>query len=224
MGRYGWQAGGTWSHGTVRAFAGAAPVLSIVRYPYRPVIISSDPSRPRTARQRHARQSESPTQMTQTPSNRHDSAASGPDDQSDDKRDTRPGSQSDEVADEVANTMTDEAGDDVSGNVSDGVSDDTPDDTSDDTPGALTVRRRRLLFRAWHRGIKELDLIMGNFVEKHLDSFNHDDCAWFEALFEEQDHSVLNWVTGGDEPIPPQFQTPMMTRLQRLDFMTLKAR
>ena len=87
----------------------------------------------------------------------------------------------------------------------------------------LENRRRRLLFRAWHRGIKELDLIFGNFVEANAETFTDDDCAWFETLFEEQDHEILGWVTKG-EGVPERFQCDMMARLQRLDFMTLKAK
>lgn len=87
----------------------------------------------------------------------------------------------------------------------------------------LENRRRRLLFRAWHRGIKELDLIFGNFVEANLEAFGHEDCAWFESLFEEQDHEILAWVTKGED-VPEKFQGDMMSRLQKLDFMTLKAK
>jgi len=87
----------------------------------------------------------------------------------------------------------------------------------------LENRRRRLLFRSWHRGIKELDLIFGNFVEANNQHFSDDECAWFEALFEEQDHAILKWVTKGKD-VPEQFQGAMMKRLQKLDFMTLKAK
>lgn len=87
----------------------------------------------------------------------------------------------------------------------------------------LENRRRRLLFRAWHRGIKELDLIFGNFVEANVQDFSDEDCAWFETLFEEQDHEILTWVTKG-ENVPEKFEGKMMSRLQKLDFMVLKAR
>lgn len=87
----------------------------------------------------------------------------------------------------------------------------------------LENRRRRLLFRAWHRGIKELDLIFGNFVEANVSSFSEEDCAWFESLFEEQDHEILTWITDGID-VPEKFQNEMMARLQKLDFMVLKAR
>jgi len=87
----------------------------------------------------------------------------------------------------------------------------------------LKNRRRRLLFRSWHRGIKELDLIFGNFVEANVNDFTENDCEWFEALYEEQDHEILAWVTKGED-VPEKFKTPMMERLQKLDFMVLKAK
>lgn len=90
-------------------------------------------------------------------------------------------------------------------------------------PLSLEDRRRRLVFRSWHRGIKELDLIFGNFVEANVATFSDDDCAWFERLFEEQDHEILAWVTGS-APEPDEFKGEMMDRLKKLDFMTLKAR
>lgn len=90
-------------------------------------------------------------------------------------------------------------------------------------PLNIDDRRRRLVFRAWHRGIKELDLIFGNFVEQHVDEMSNEDCIWFEAVFEENDHEVLAWVTGDKEP-PEKFSGPWMTQLQALDFMKLEAR
>ncbi|UTW56601.1 succinate dehydrogenase assembly factor 2 [Kordiimonas sp. SCSIO 12610] len=87
----------------------------------------------------------------------------------------------------------------------------------------LPDRKRRLVFRAWHRGIKELDLIFGNFIEANIDDFNDQDCHWFESIFEEQDHEILEWITKG-ENVPAKFQGDMMNRLQKLDFMTLRAR
>ncbi|WP_374764639.1 FAD assembly factor SdhE [Yunchengibacter salinarum] len=87
----------------------------------------------------------------------------------------------------------------------------------------LENRRRRLLFRAWHRGIKEMDLIFGNFIQSRMESLSHEDCAWFERLFEENDHQVMNWVTSKEDP-PQAYAGPMMDALRQLDFMTLKAR
>ncbi len=87
----------------------------------------------------------------------------------------------------------------------------------------LEDRKRRLLFRAWHRGIKELDLIFGNFVETHIKEFTVEDIIWFESLFEENDQEILGWVTNG-ENVPEKFQGDIMNRIQKLDFMVLKAK
>lgn len=92
-----------------------------------------------------------------------------------------------------------------------------------DTQLDITDRRRRLTFRAWHRGIKELDLIFGNFLDKHITELSHEDCAWFELLFEENDHDILAWITNKKAP-PKKFDTAMMAAIQKLDFMTLRAR
>lgn len=80
-------------------------------------------------------------------------------------------------------------------------------------------RLRRLKFRAWHRGTKENDLILGGFVERNLHRFTMDDIAWLERLMEEEDSMILAWVMG-KAPLPPIFDTPMMHEMQKLDFIT----
>ncbi len=87
----------------------------------------------------------------------------------------------------------------------------------------LETRRRRLKFRAWHRGIKELDLLFGTYIDTHLASFDHPDCAWFEKLFEENDQQVLRWITG-NEPVPPVYDTPHFKAVRDQDGRALRAR
>ena len=60
----------------------------------------------------------------------------------------------------------------------------------------LDPRRRKLLFRCWHRGIPEVDLIMGRFADAAVDELSDDELAEFERLIEVPDHDVLAWVTG----------------------------
>lgn len=76
----------------------------------------------------------------------------------------------------------------------------------------LDGRRRRLLFRAWHRGIKEMDLVMGRFADAHLHVFSDGDLEAFEMLLTIPDQQLLAWVLGA-EPADPQFDTPMFRRL-----------
>ena len=91
------------------------------------------------------------------------------------------------------------------------------------SPIPLEDHKRRLIFRAWHRGIKELDLIFGNYVEKNIERMSHEDIIWFDALFEENDHEILAWVTK-DKETPAEYDTPWMDELKKLDFLTLRAR
>jgi antitoxin CptB len=77
----------------------------------------------------------------------------------------------------------------------------------------LDERRRRLLFRCWHRGIKEMDLVMGRFADAHLKGFSDADVGAFEALLAAPDQQMFAWVTGS-EPVAAEFDTPMFRRLR----------
>ena len=90
------------------------------------------------------------------------------------------------------------------------------------TPLSLQDRRRRLCFRGWHRGIKEMDLIFGNFLDQHNEEMSLEDCDWFEILFDENDHEILGWVTGSI-PVPEKYNHEWMHKMQALDFLNLRA-
>jgi antitoxin CptB len=75
----------------------------------------------------------------------------------------------------------------------------------------LDVRRRKLLFRCWHRGMREMDLIMGRFVDTAIDGFTEDDLAEFERLAEVPDRELLAWIVGEAE-VPPAHDTPLFRR------------
>jgi antitoxin CptB len=77
----------------------------------------------------------------------------------------------------------------------------------------LDARRRRLLFRAWHRGTREMDLIMGRFADAHIAGFSDAEVTEFERLIELPDADLLAWVTGQATP-PPADDTPMLRRLR----------
>ena len=77
---------------------------------------------------------------------------------------------------------------------------------------ALDERRRRILFRAWRRGVREMDLIMGRFADAHLPTMNEDELAEFERLLDVPDPQALAWIIGGEHP-PREFDTPLFARL-----------
>lgn len=65
----------------------------------------------------------------------------------------------------------------------------------------LGTRRRRLLFRATHRGTHENDLMIGGFVRANLAAFGADDFDALESLLEFPDTDLADWLTGR-RPIP----------------------
>jgi antitoxin CptB len=77
----------------------------------------------------------------------------------------------------------------------------------------LDPRRRKLLFRCWHRGMREVDLIMGRFADAAVDALSDDELAEFERLIEVPDHEVLAWVTG-EAAVPAAYDTPLFRRLR----------
>jgi antitoxin CptB len=81
-------------------------------------------------------------------------------------------------------------------------------------------RLKRLRFRAWHRGTKEADLLIGGFFD-HF-SHNWDDAAvdWFEALLEEQDADIMAWALGA-QPVPAAWHGPLMERMQQVDYIAI---
>ena len=72
----------------------------------------------------------------------------------------------------------------------------------------LDARRRRLLFRSWHRGIREMDLVMGRFADAHIAQLSDADLDEYERLIEMPDPDLFNWVTGAS-PLPPSHDTAL---------------
>lgn len=86
------------------------------------------------------------------------------------------------------------------------------DTSPDETPPMLSPRRRRLLFRAHHRGTKETDLMVGGFVTRHIATFTEAELDELEAVLELLDVDLADWLSGR-RPIPPEVMTPMLTRM-----------
>ena len=80
------------------------------------------------------------------------------------------------------------------------------------------ARLRRLHYRAWHRGTREADYLIGGFFDAHGQGFGEAEADWFEALLEEQDVDIMAWAIGTAVP-PPRFGGPMMGRLKSLNYI-----
>lgn len=81
------------------------------------------------------------------------------------------------------------------------------------TSADLDPRRKRILFRAWHRGIREMDLIMGRYVESVIADFGEADLAILETLIEIEDRDLFAWITE-DRPVPPEHDTPVFRAMK----------
>ena len=78
----------------------------------------------------------------------------------------------------------------------------------------LSGRQKRLLFRSWHRGIRETDLLLGRFADAWVDKLSDEEMHHFEKLLQVPDHDLYAWVTG-ERTIPEAYQTGLMVRLQQ---------
>ena len=80
----------------------------------------------------------------------------------------------------------------------------------------LDARRRRLLYRAWHRGMRETDLIMGHFADATIEQLAAAELADFEQLMDVPDRELLAWVTG-EADVPPNYDTALFRRLREFN-------
>lgn len=77
---------------------------------------------------------------------------------------------------------------------------------------------RALKYRAWHRGTREADMMIGGFFDAHHAAWTAQETALFAALLTEQDVDIMAWAIGTQEA-PERYRGRMMDALQRLDFI-----
>jgi len=77
----------------------------------------------------------------------------------------------------------------------------------------MDARLKKLHFRSWHRGTREVDLLLGTFADRHLASLSPGDLDTYEALLEVQDPVLYEWLVGRAEP-PPAFDTQVLRRIR----------
>jgi antitoxin CptB len=75
------------------------------------------------------------------------------------------------------------------------------------------ARLKKLKLRAWRRGFKEADLILGPFADQHVSTFDVAELDWFERLLEQPDQDVYAWILER-MPTPPEFDGPLMSKIR----------
>ncbi len=79
--------------------------------------------------------------------------------------------------------------------------------------------RDRLRFRSWHRGTREMDLLLGSFAEANLHAFSPAEVMQYEAILEISDPDLYNWITG-NEMVPTEHESEVMRKLCDHTFAT----
>jgi antitoxin CptB len=79
--------------------------------------------------------------------------------------------------------------------------------------GGLDDRRKRLLFRCWHRGTREMDLILGRFADAEIANLSDAELAQFEHLIEAPDPDLYAALTG-NAPLAPQYASHLFDRIK----------
>ena len=80
------------------------------------------------------------------------------------------------------------------------------------------ARLKRLRFRAWHRGTREADLMIGGFFDRYGADWSPEEMDWYETFLEEQDVDIMAWAIG-TQPVPPRFHGDMMRKFKQLDYI-----
>jgi len=81
-------------------------------------------------------------------------------------------------------------------------------------------RLKRLRFRAWHRGTREADYMIGCYFDRFHAEWDEPALVWFEALLDEEDVDILGWALGSI-PVPPAYAGPLMDRMRKLDYVEI---
>ena len=77
----------------------------------------------------------------------------------------------------------------------------------------LDERRRKLLYRSWHTGLREVDFILGPFADAQIDTLNDADLTTYETLLEVPSPVLMAWVMEQEKP-PADYITPLFARLR----------
>lgn len=82
-------------------------------------------------------------------------------------------------------------------------------ESGSDKADDLENRRKKLAFRSWHRGTREMDLLVGGFADAHLAKFGPAELDLFEGLLRQDDPDLYAWLAGKTTP-PPELDSPVL--------------
>ncbi len=78
-------------------------------------------------------------------------------------------------------------------------------------------RRKRIVFRSMHRGIREMDIVIGTYVREHIDAADSAQLDEMERILEIPDQDLLAWLTGA-RPVPEEQTSTMLEEILAIRF------
>ncbi|QUL39366.1 succinate dehydrogenase assembly factor 2 [Erythrobacter sp. JK5] len=81
-------------------------------------------------------------------------------------------------------------------------------------------RLARAKFRAWHRGTREADYMIGGFFDRYHADWGEPEMDWFEDLLAEDDVDVMAWALK-TQPVPERFRGAQIEKMQALDYVDI---
>ena len=81
-------------------------------------------------------------------------------------------------------------------------------------------RLKRIQFRAWHRGTREADYMIGGFFDRYHATWGEGEVAWFEALIEEDDVDIMAWALGTLD-VPEEYRGAQIELMRKLDYVEI---
>ena len=81
-------------------------------------------------------------------------------------------------------------------------------------------RIKRLRFRAWHRGTREADYMIGGYFDRLHQGWDEVALDWFEGLLDQEDVDIMGWAIGSI-PCPPEWDGPMMQAMRDINYVTV---
>lgn len=82
------------------------------------------------------------------------------------------------------------------------------------------ARLGKMRFRAWHRGTREADYMIGCFFDRYHAQWSEAEATWFEALLDEDDVEIMAWALK-TQPVPDSFAGPQMDLMMKLDYVDI---
>jgi antitoxin CptB len=79
----------------------------------------------------------------------------------------------------------------------------------------ISIKRKKLIFRSWHRGTREMDLLLGKFADEHMPRLDAAQLDLYDRFLSNSDPDIFNWVTR-QEPVPGGEDSAVLRML--LDF------